>query len=140
MSAIDPDNLVNRIKDLEAENRRLARETRRIKWIGLATVLGLAVVVGIGGAGFMQPDHIAAHRFLVIDPTTQKVRASLGMEGNNVALRLNDENGGQHPVMFCDRFGEYSCFELNDIDGKRKVHILVDRFGQKIWVNGRIFE
>jgi hypothetical protein len=42
--------------------------------------------------------------------------------------------------MFCNHNGEESSFELHDIDGRRKVHILCDRVSQKVWVNGHIFQ
>ena len=133
----DPDE---RIRQLEAELIRLRRETQSIRRFGAAALLGIAAIA-VMGASFMQvQDVIAARKFVVVDPNTNKERIALGFNNTGAAsIWLNDEDGGTHLFLSAARNGEESDIQFFDIDKQKKVAIGVNRTGQGLNINGRNF-
>ncbi|MDR3619145.1 MAG: hypothetical protein P4L85_07330 [Paludisphaera borealis] len=129
-----------RIGQLEAELARLRRETLRIKRLGAAALLGVSVIAGMGATYMQVQDVVAARKFVVVDPNTNKERITLGFNNTGAAsIWLNDEDGSTHLFLAAARNGEASGIEFFDIDKQKKVEIGVNRAGQGLNINGRNF-
>jgi len=105
------ETLVQRLDDLERENRRL-------KWIGALVLIGIAALVLMGQAGPRRVfKHLQSEQFILQDPGGQ-TRAVLGtLADGSSGLVLYDRNGKERAKLIVLADGS-SVLHALDKDGK----------------------
>ena len=94
MDDLTMSNVIERLTQLEEENRRLSRESRRMRrYVRLAS-LGIVAAVATGAGALVNPQ-LQPGRIIVVDPQGSQAAIELKASGNGVYLHMRDEAGAK---------------------------------------------
>jgi hypothetical protein len=110
----------SRLARLEEENRRLAKETRRLKTFGASALLVAVALMTMGAR--MDLENVNANRVSVWD-RNGRMRHDLGhtAEDNRSILTMWDQNGEPRIQIEADNDG-YCGFRVFNADGQETWH------------------
>ncbi|QEH38504.1 hypothetical protein OJF2_71070 [Aquisphaera giovannonii] len=141
MDGRESTNTEARLLRLEEENRRLARDARRLRRAGLAFALGIglpcASLILMGASYQPGPPDLVGRSLVIKDGNgVDRIFAGFNNEGAGQIL-FRDEQGKVHVQLVSTANGEISALNLFDIDGQLKANLFVNRTGQGMTANGQ---
>ncbi len=117
MLEASPERIVERLTQLEAENRLLARKVRRLTGLGFASLLGVFVTLACGAAMLANPD-LKPGEIIITDPGGSKVGISLKADPGGTAINMYDASGANMMNLSAGKTG----FGLSFTDGQGNIH------------------